>query len=182
MALTIEDGTGVELADSYLSLDDARTIATNYGLTLSDDDDTAKVQLRQGFLGVNISEPMLQGVRATKTQSGAFPREGMFSNCVEVASDSVPFSAKMAQVNFASAINGGYAVNAVSTGQDLASFNVDGVYSESYQDGSSASTNATIQGVYNALYPLTLQGYAASPCGRAAGLNGLVKKDMFLGW
>lgn len=180
MALTIEDGTGVELADSYLSLDDARTIATNYGLTLSDDDATAEIQLRQGFLGINVSESMLQGVRATKTQSGAFPRDGVFSNCVEVAGDSIPLSVKMAQVNFASAINGGYAVNAVSTGQDLASFNVDGVYSESYQDGSSASTNATIQGVYNALYPLTLQGYAASPCGKASGFGGLQRTDYFL--
>ena len=180
MALIVEDGSGVDGADSFSSLEDARAIATNYGLSLDADDTLAEIQLRKAYLGLQSSEKDLQGSRTHDTQTGIFPREGIYSNCVEVDSESIPNAVIMAQINFADAINGGYDTNEVDNGQNLAGFStVNGVYSETYQDGSTTKTNSTIQGVYNSLYPFTLQGYAASPCGRAAGFGGLVKEDYF---
>ena len=181
MALIIEDGSGVADADSFTTLANARTIAANYGLTLDADDTLAEIQLRRAYLGLQTCERDLQGFRTHSTQTGIFPRDGVYSNCVEVDSESIPIAIIMAQVNFADALNSGYETNEVDNGQNLAGFSaVNGVYSETYQDGSTTKTNSTIQGVYNSLYPFTLQGYAASPCGRAAGFGGLVKEDFFL--
>ena len=178
MALIIEDGTGVANADSFLTLADARTLALNYGLTLATDDTEAEVQLRQGYNGLLVSEPSLQGVRTHDVQTGIYPRTGVYSNCVAVDGETIPQSVKLAQLNYSSAINSGYGTNTVDNGLDLSGFNVDGVYSETYQDGNT-KTNSTIQGVDNALYPLTLQGYANSPCGRNAGFGGITRTEFF---
>lgn len=177
--LTIETGQGIANADSFLSLVDGRALAESYGLTLADDDTEAEVQLRQGYNGLLVSEPSLQGTRTHSIQTGIYPRTGVLSNCVEVGSEDIPLSVKLAQLNYSSAINSGYGTNSVNDGQDLAGFNVDGVYSETYQDGGGKKTNSTIQGVDNALYPLTLQGYANSPCGRANGAGGLTRTEFF---
>ena len=167
----IEDGTGVANADSFVTLIDARTIAANYGLSLAVDDTEAEVQLRQGYVGLLSLESSLQGVRTYGTQTGIYPRTGVYSNCTAVAGDEIPQSVIMAQINYADAINSGVCTNSVDDGQDLSGFNVQGVYSETYQDGSSKNLNAQIQGVYNSLYPLTKAGYAASPCGSGGGLT-----------
>lgn len=179
MALTIEDGTGVEDADSFLSLSDARILAANFGLSLSDDDTAAEVQLRQGYYGLLVDEVQLQGQRTFDIQTGIFPRTGVKSNCASVGDQVIPGTVKLAQVSYADAVNGGYGTNSVDTGEDLKSFTVNDVYSEVYQDSASVKTNAIIQGVVNALYPLTITGYANSPCGKNQGLTGLTREEFF---
>ena len=179
MSLIVEDGTGIANADSLLSLVDARALAESYGLTLDADDTKAEVQLRNGYRGLLTYEPSLQGARTHEVQTGIYPRTGVYSNCVAVDSESIPLDVKLAQLSYSDAINGGYGTNTVDNGQDLKSFDVDGGYSETYQDGATSKTNATIQGVTNSLYPLTLQGYANSPCGRANGAGGLVRTEFF---
>ena len=59
--------------------------------------------------------------------------------------------------------------NNVDDGQNLKSFDVKGVYSETYQDGSTQSINGQVQGVYNELYAYTVIGYRNSPCGKGSG-------------
>ena len=167
--LIIETGLGVANADSFLSLVYARALAESYGLTLAATDPEAEVQLRQGYNGLLVSEPSLQGLRTHVIQTGIYPRTGAYSNGNAVDSEDIPLSVKLAQLNYSDAINKGYGTNSVSDGQALSGFNVDGVYSETYQDGGGAKTNSTIQGVYNALYPLTLQG----------GAGGLTRTEFF---
>jgi len=117
-------------------------------------------------------------VRSTDTQNNIFPRSSVYNNCKLVDSDAIPEDVKYAQVYAASAIAGGYGQNEVDNGQNLKSFSVkNGLYQESYQDGSGTSTNSRIQGVYNSLYPLTKAGFAASPCGGGSG--GLNRDDYF---
>jgi hypothetical protein len=176
--LVIEDGTGIANADSFITAADAQTFATNYGITLPSDPTELDVALRQGYLNLLTNEPQLQGARTTDTQNNIFPRSSVYNNCKLVPSDEIPVSVQHAQVYAASAIAGGYGQNEVDTGQNLKSFSVkNGLYQESYQDGSSTSTNARIQGVYNSLYPLTKAGFAASPCGGGSG--GLNRDDYF---
>lgn len=176
--LTIEDGTGVADADSFLSLIEGRALAESYGLTLDADDTAAEIQLRKGYRGLLTYEASLQGSRTYDVQTGIYPRTSAYSNCVLVDGSTIPLDVKLAQLNYSDAIANGYGTNTVDNGQDLSGFNVDGVYSETYQDGST-KTNSTIQGVTNSLYPLTLQGYANSPCGRAGGLGGLTRTEFF---
>ncbi len=77
MALTVEDGTVVPNADSFLNLADARALATNCGLEISADDTTAEVQLRQAYLALVVYEPQLQGYRVSSEQTGIYPRTGV---------------------------------------------------------------------------------------------------------
>ncbi len=178
--LIVETGSGVIDADSFLSLVDARVLAEIYGLTIDADDTKAEVQLRNGYRGLLTCEASLQGTRTHDIQTGIYPRLSVLSNCVAVDSESIPLDVKLAQLNYSDAINGGYGTNTVNDGLDLKSFNaVQTTYSEVYQDGAKAKTNATIQGVTNSLYPLTLAGYANSPCGRNAGLGGLTRTEFF---
>ena len=171
MALTIETGAVIPNADSFITLVDARVLAANYGLTLPVDDTEAEVKLRQGYLNLLQRERTLQGSRISAVQTGIYPRSGVLSNCFDVTSDSIPSDVILAQLYATDAINSGAGTNEVQTGERLKSFNVaQTTYSETYQDGSSQSTNPSIQGVYNALYPLTKAGLAASPCGTGGGL------------
>ena len=170
MALTVETGLVVANADSFLTLVDARVLATNYGLTLPVDDTEAEVVLRKGYLNLLQQERILQGSRISAVQTGIYPRSGVLNNCFDVGSDVIPNEVKLSQVYAGDAINAGAETNSIKTGERLSGFNVQGVYSETYQDGSSQSTNPSIQGVYNSLYPLTKSGLASSPCGTGGGL------------
>ena len=173
MALIVEDGTVVPNADSFLSLIDARALAINYGIALPVDDLEAQVTLRNSYLLLLTEERNLQGSRVSEDQTGIFPRKDVKKNCFDVAVDVIPTDVKMAQLYAADAINSGATTNNIDDGQRLKSFNVDGVYSETYQDGSNASTNASIQGVDNQLFPFTKAGLSAANCGGIGGFGQL---------
>ena len=168
--LIVETGAVIPDADSFSSLIDARALAANYGLTLPVDDAEAEVILRQGYLNLLQRENTLQGSRISAVQTGIYPRSDVQNNCFLVDSDVIPNEVKLAQVYASDAINSGAETNNVNTGERLSGFDVQGVYSETYQDGSIQSTNPSIQGVYNQLYPLTKAGFQASPCGSGVGL------------
>ncbi len=171
MALIIETGDIIPNADSFTTLIDARVLAANYGLTLPIDDTEAEVKLRQGYLNLLQRERTLQGSRVDAIQTGIYPRSNVLNNCFLVDSDVIPKEVILAQLYATDAINSGAETNNVNTGERLSGFNVTGVYSETYQDGSGQSTNPSIQGVYNSLYPLTKAGFQASPCGTGGGLS-----------
>lgn len=176
--LIVETGAGELEADSFLSLLDARDLAAKYGITLPADDTEAEVLLRNAYLGLLPLELRLQGVRTWEKQTGIFPRTYVYKNCEPVDPDEIPQEVKLSQLYQADAINSGASSNAVTGGQKLKSFNVDGVYSETYQDGSSASLNAIVQGVENQMYPLTKLGFDRSPCGGGAFGGGIGRENM----
>lgn len=177
MALIVETGSGAADSDSYLSLVDARALATNYGITLPTDDIEAEVLLRNGYLGLLPMEPQLQGRRTHDIQTNIYPRTGVYKNCVAVDADSIPNELKLAQLYQAEAIQNGAGTNEVTSGERIKSFAVVGVYTETLQDGSSASLNATVQGVQNQLYPLTRQGFNNSPCGNGGYGQGVGREN-----
>lgn len=163
MSLIVEDGTVVESANTFLSLSDARSLADDYGLTISDSDPVASVQLRQAYLALANHEQQLQGSRVSANQTGIYPRSGVEKNCFELASNVIPLEVKLAQIYQVDAINSGsYETNNTDSGDKLASFEVVGAYKESYQTDSNTRLNTTVQGVYNSLYPLTKAGKCGS--------------------
>lgn len=163
MSLIVEDGSVVEGANTFLSLSDARSLANDYGLTISDSDPDASIQLRQAYLALINHEQQLQGQRVSADQTGIYPRSGVEKNCFELASNVIPLEVKLAQIFQVDAINSGaYETNNTDSGDKLASFEVVGAYKESYQDDSNTRLNTTVQGVYNSLYPLTKAGKCGS--------------------
>jgi len=148
VALIIEDGTGVPEADSFIDVLEAQDLGAKYGMNLPDSDTELEVKLRQAYLALDVYEPKLLGERTFEKQTGVFPRIGLTADA-----DEITFNMKLAQMWQVDALVSGSAVNTINTGQKLSGFNVDGVYSETYQEGSTTYTNPIVQGVQNALRP-----------------------------
>lgn len=133
MALIVEDGTGVELANSYLELSDARTLAENMGLTLPTDDTEAETALINGALYLQGYESDICGERTTTTQGLMFPRTGAELRGNDIDSDAIPTDLKQAQIIAANDFaNGGAAWGTQDNGQIIAAHSVDGAASQSY--------------------------------------------------
>ncbi len=173
MTLIVEDGSVVANADSFLSLADARELAYKYGLSIATVDNDAEIQLRNAYLSLNNYEGQLQGYRVSSEQTGIFPRYGVQKDCYVIDSDVIPNEVKLAQMYQVDAVaSGSYSNISVASGGRLASFEVVGAYKESYQDDSNTNLNATVQGVYNSLYPFT----KSASCGGGYG-NGLGREE-----
>lgn len=71
--LTVEDGTGLAAADSYVELADYQAYGTARGWTPGADDAADEVNLRRAFDGINRLWSFL-GEAETDDQAGAFPR------------------------------------------------------------------------------------------------------------
>lgn len=88
ITITVEDGTGVANANSYLTVDAAREYALNRGVVLSTDDDEVAAELIKGFDYIETKECEFQGTRVFADT--AFPRSGVEVNGVEIAETEMP--------------------------------------------------------------------------------------------
>ena len=73
MALTVEDGTGIAAADSYVALAAYQAYGAARGWALGANDAADEVNLRRAFDGINRLWDYL-GETETDEQAGAFPR------------------------------------------------------------------------------------------------------------
>lgn len=154
MTLTVEDGTIVADANSFISLVDARLMATEIGVELDADDAIAETQLRQGYYQlVRSYQNRLDGTIVNYIQTGIFPRYNCYKGEFLVPSGDIPADIQRAQVTYADAINGGADMNKTKDAQELSEFNVQGVYSEKYKEGSNARTTPSVPAVTQWLQP-----------------------------
>lgn len=156
MAITIivEDGSVTPSANSFISLEDARAQVEALGLTLNADDETAKVQLTQGYYQLKRSyQSRLKGCLVSNEQTGIMPREGVYANGFYVPSNSIPDDIIYAQLAYADSINKGSDVNQTAKAQEVSSESLDGVGSRTYKNGSSARTTPFVPAVTQWLQP-----------------------------
>jgi len=156
MAITIvvEDGSIVAGANSFVSLEDAKTIAEQLGLVLSADDEVAKSQLVQGYYQlVRSYESRLQGRIVNRTQTGIFPRYDVVAKGFYVPSNEIPVEAINAQLSYADSINKGSDMNQTASSQEVQSESLDGVGSKTYKQGSSRRTTPSVPAVTQWLQP-----------------------------
>ena len=96
MALTVEDGTIVSGADSYISQADfiafALTIGTVVAVEQATDD-----KLVEAFYYLNSLEVRLKGTRTLKTQPNAYPRDGLVIEDFAWLSTEIPRQVILAQ-------------------------------------------------------------------------------------
>lgn len=155
MALTVEDGSIVAGADSYISLADARTLATKYGWVLPADDTEAEQALRNGTGYVDLQEPRFVGSRVSASQELAWPRkDGTYSYGFEIPDDSIPSAVQCAQVAAAVEYGQGTDVRASSDGRSIASEEVVGAVKQSYFDNGASSGNVEITRALDCLKPV----------------------------
>jgi hypothetical protein len=101
MALTVEDGTIVAGAESYISVADASTYHTNRGnaawAALASDTVREQCLRKATDYMIQAYTARWQGVRyVAETQALDWPREGVVVNGVEVDYDTVPTAVKNA--------------------------------------------------------------------------------------
>lgn len=144
--LIVEDGTGLADADSYISLEDARTYGIKFGYTLPVDDDEASVFLRKATLYVDLFEGSFSGERLVDTQSLAWPRTNAYKcagrDQIYLPSDSVPIEIQHAQVIAAHYYAAGIDVRANNDGKAIAAEEVVGAVKVAYFDN--GKTGGTI--------------------------------------
>lgn len=92
MALIVEDGTGLEDAQSYVSLTDATTRMDLLGLTGT----LTESALYIAFQYVNAK--CYEGTPTNPLQSGAFPRSSLWINGAKYPSDKIPQDVIDAQI------------------------------------------------------------------------------------
>jgi hypothetical protein len=134
--LIIEDGSIVTGANSFVTDDEFKAYADirNIDIPATQPDREALLVLAIDYL-FSI-EPELQGYRTDSTQSLPFPRIGVCLNQYPMDAHFIPQNVKNAQMELA--IQAGQSDILVSEqSQSLASFSVDGVYSETYFNGGS---------------------------------------------
>lgn len=90
MSIIVEDGTGVELANSYVSIANARAFATLRGVTLAADDAVVTAQLLLGMDYLEAKRSEYQGHKTTPTQELQWPRTGVEIDCVAFPTNALP--------------------------------------------------------------------------------------------
>tara|TARA_R110000796_G_scaffold11038_5_gene36869 strand:+ start:1923 stop:2411 length:489 start_codon:yes stop_codon:yes gene_type:complete len=137
MALIIEDGSQVVDANSYVTDAEYTAYATLKGLTVGATAELREIELLRSMDYLDGAELSMQGTRASSTQALAYPRYNVLLYGYLLASDKIPKELKQSQFEAAAYSNSGtLLIN--SEESNLASFSVDGAYSESYHKGGSS--------------------------------------------
>ena len=95
MALIIEDGTGVDNANSYISVAEARAFASLRSLILPSSDPAVEVLIIKAFDYLESLD--YKGNHANPPQSAEFPRRDLYLQGVLFAQNEIPNKLKQAQ-------------------------------------------------------------------------------------
>jgi hypothetical protein len=106
MALTIEDGSGVAGANSYISAEDARAYAEARGLVLPEagddsEDDPVEILLMNALDYIESFRAEFQGMKTTQAQPLQWPRDGVILDGYELGYDEIPEELPAAQAQLA---------------------------------------------------------------------------------
>ena len=156
--LIIEDGTGVDDADSFVTIAQARTYATSYGLTLPVDDIELEVALRQGSSYLGLFDGSLSGSKTDALQPLVYPRVDSYliSGRVKtpIPDSFIPTQIKHANIIAAETYGAGDDVRANDDGSSIASEAVSGAVSVSYFDNGKTGGSIEITAAVDAMKPL----------------------------
>jgi len=132
--LIIEDGTVVTNANSFATDSELKAYANIRNLDVPATQPDREALLIQAMDYLFSKESSFKGCRVNADQELPYPRKGVCYNNFRIDSDEIPSALKKAQIELALQSNES---SLLKTGdvQNLASFNVDGVYSESYFSG-----------------------------------------------
>lgn len=132
--LIIEDGSIVANANSFATDDEFKTYANLRCMPVPATQPEREALLALAMDYLFSVELKMQGCRISIDQELPYPRKGACANGFKIPSDSIPKAIKNAQMELALQANGSDILVSEQV-QNLASFNVDGVYSETYFNG-----------------------------------------------
>lgn len=108
MPLIVEDGTGKEDANSFVSLEEARTIAGIRGIVLPADDETLTGILVGAADRIVSYEQRFTGTRKTGEQGLSYPRVRALRYGMSISDTNIPKELKLAQVTLAGFVEEGF--------------------------------------------------------------------------
>lgn len=152
--LIVEDGSIVAGADSYVSLIDARALATKLGWELPADDTAAEIALRNGAIYIGLQEPQMCGSRVSPSQSLAYPRHGVSLFGYPVAITSIPVQIIQAQIAAAVEYGTGSDVRGNDDGRMTSMERVEGAVTVQYFNNGNSGSTIVITKAMDALRPL----------------------------
>lgn len=153
MTITVEDGSNVANANSYVSVADAREYAAARGATLSDDDSVVEQQLITAMDFIEAHRANFQGTKTSPTQTLQWPREDVFLDFVILPTNFIPKELIGAQCSLVIAISNGVNIAPVEQGPYITSEAV-GTIKTTYSEKIVSNNIPFIPTVYNLLTPL----------------------------
>lgn len=152
MALTVEDGSQVANADSYVSVADARTYLAARGESFTADDAVAEQNLLKAMDVLEAKRSQYKGTKVSSTQSLQWPRDEVYIDGLLFAKDAIPDELVHAQAYLALYAQD-YALQAVGSGRIVVKEKVD-VIERSYSDSKVGTVQAQFNKVDDLLAPL----------------------------
>lgn len=139
MALIIEDGTGVDDADSYITLTEARSYALARGAELSADDAVITVQITEVMDYLEAQRFRYQGVKTLPANALQWPRLGVLIDCVAIDDDVIPQELKDVEAQLIIDVSSGITLspNVAPTSGDIKKEVVGPLTTEFFEGGSS---------------------------------------------
>lgn len=134
--IIVEDGTIVENANSYVTDDEFKSYANLRCFDVPPTQPERESLLILGMDYLASQESKMQGVRVDSTQELSYPRVGVCLYNQPVSASAIPANLKQAQIELAIQAKESPLLISENT-QNLASFNVDDVYAETYFSGGS---------------------------------------------
>lgn len=118
MAIIVEDGTGVENANSYATLVELLAFAEARGvLSIADDAEISEPYLIKAMDYIEPLGVRFKGCKATAEQALQWPRIGVVLHGHDFAEDAIPRELKQAQMRLAMEIAAGVDVQPTTEGQ-----------------------------------------------------------------
>lgn len=155
VCLNVEDGTGLDDSNSYLSIEDARKTLFQLGYDFGDSTETEIAQyLIRSAMYLNSFEAQYKGYKKSCQQGLSWPRNSVLVNCCHIPSDEIPKSLKRAQALGAFYESSGQCLQSVSNGKEIASEEIVGAVKVSYFETGSTEGSTIFQPINNLLSEL----------------------------
>lgn len=158
MALTVEDGSVVTGADSYVSVNDTKAYAAALGLSLPATDAAVEILLRKAFQYLETTfRARYKGAKLSSDQGTQWPRSGVEIDGFDFPSDEIPDELVEAQAQLAC---DAYtkALWTVGGGREVIRERVEGAVEVEYSPGGGSAPQAVFAQVEAMLAPLLDDG------------------------
>ena len=165
ITITVEDGSNVANANSFVTIVEARAYAVERGVTLSATDDDVAVQIIKAKDYLESFANRYQGEIANESQALQWPRIDVYINGSKTAfpSNAIPKQLKSAQSALVVAINEGVDIMPNYSAADFVTEETVGPITTKYADPTKVGIAPTLTAVDSLLAPLfgsTATGFA----------------------
>lgn len=154
MTITVEDGTNVAGANSYVTVAEAKTYATARGVTLPTPDSAIEPLILQAMDYLESLRSDYKGIKANQTQPLQWPRTGVTIDGYAIDSNVIPTELKNAEMQLVMDVANGLDPMAASDGSAFIVKEKVGPIETTYSEGVATSGMPILRRTEALLTPL----------------------------